>query len=183
MSGVDGPRCIIEIRSMKSLCFALLAVPVALVSTGCGPRVQKVSERDLNEARALYSEAQYAMTMKDWPRAEPLLIRVIKITPTAEFFQNLGTVRMRQKNRAGAKEAYESAVAACERMAAAKKDNTDPLLKKIQLFALLGRIEDARKLQAEVEKEFPQDRAVRAFVDGKALDAMIAAPFFKELAL
>ncbi len=137
----------------------------------------------MKEAKALSSEAQFAMNLREWPRAEKLLLDAIKITPEAVFYHNLGSTRMRMGNRAGAKEAYLSAIEACDRMVAANKKNTDALLKKVQLLALVGRVNDARELAKKVEKDFPADPAVRAFVDGKALDGLIASPTFKEIAL
>ncbi|MBL9201227.1 MAG: hypothetical protein JNL39_12015 [Opitutaceae bacterium] len=168
---------------MKTLRLACLAIPLLLVPAGCGPGAKPLSERDLNEMKALQAESQYAMTMKQWSRAESLYERAIKISPEVEFFHNLGSARMRLQNRAGAKEAYESGIRACDHLAAVKRGSTDPLLKKIQLLALLGKVEEARALQAKIDKEFRQDHAVRAFVDGKKLDALIASPIFKEIAL
>lgn len=160
-------------------CFVLLSSLLA----GCGPGGKKVSERDLREAAALSSEAQFAMSLKDWTRAEKLLLQAIQITPDPVFYHNLGSARMRMGNRAGAKEAYQSAISACDRLASANKATTDPLLKKVLLLALLGKVDDARALEKKIEKEFPKDKDVRAFVDGKKLDALVASPLFKEIGL
>lgn len=168
---------------MKPSRFSVPACAAALFLAGCGQAPRQVSERDLKEAAALSSEAQFAMSVSEWARAEAALLKAVKITPEAVFYHNLGIARARQKNRAGAKEAYQSAIDACDRWAAAKKTEPEPLLKKIQLLALIGRPADARALQQKVEKEFAADPAVRAFVEGKALDAFMASSSFKENAL
>lgn len=156
---------------------------LALFSTGCSPAQKTLSERDMKEAKALSSEAQFAMNLREWPRAEKLLLDAIKISPEAVFYHNLGSTRMRMGNRSGAKDAYQSAIDACDRMVAANPKNTDAMLKKVQLLALVGRVNDGRELAKKIEKNFPMDLAVRAFIDGKALDNMIASPTFKEISL
>lgn len=156
---------------------------LALFSTGCSPAQKTLSERDMKEAKALSSEAQFAMNLREWPRAEKLLLDAIKISPEAVFYHNLGSTRMRMGNRSGAKEAYQSAIDACDRMVAANPKNTDAMLKKVQLLALVGRVGDARELAKKIEKDFSVDPAVRAFIDGKALDNLVASPTFKEISL
>ncbi len=167
---------------MKSLLIVSIVCASVLLG-GCKPETRALSERDAKEAAALSSEASFAMSMREWPRAEKLLLQAIKITPAAEFFHNLGATRMRLGNRAGAKEAYQSAIDACDRLASANKTNADPLLKKVQLLAIIGKLDDARALLQKLDKEFANDRAVRAFIDAKRLDEVMASPTFKEIAL
>ncbi|MBL9186128.1 MAG: tetratricopeptide repeat protein [Opitutaceae bacterium] len=163
--------------------FVLVSAVAALLVAGCKPAVQPLSERDRSAAAALSSEASFAMNLREWDRAEKLLLQAIKITPAPEFYHNLGSVRMRAGNRAGAKDAYQSAIDACERLFAADKANTGLLLKKVQLLALIGRRDEARAFLAKIDKDYAKDPAVRAFVDGKRLDEVMASPLFKEIAL
>jgi tetratricopeptide (TPR) repeat protein len=168
---------------MKTPVSVFLACAAALLLGGCQPAEKKITNREGREASALFSEAQFAMSMREWPRAEKLLLQAIAITPDAVFHQNLGSTRMRQGNRAGAKEAYQAALAASERAYAANKTDTDPLIKKAYLLALLGRVDDARAFVKKINQDHASDRLVRQFVDEKKLDAFLASPTFKEVGL
>jgi tetratricopeptide (TPR) repeat protein len=168
---------------MKTPAPTLLACAVALLLGGCQPAEKKISQREGREAAALFSEAQFAMSMREWPRAEKLLQQAIAITPDAVFHQLLGSARVRQGNRAGAKEAYQAGLAACERAFAANKADTDPLIKKTYLLALLGRVDDARAFAKKIGQEHAGDRLVRQLIDEKKLEEFLASPTFKEIAL
>ncbi len=150
---------------------------------GCKGEPKAVSERDAKEAAVFASEAEFAMKVREWARAEEQLAKAVKLAPDPIYYHNLGMARMRQKNRAGAKEAYQAALDLCDRLAAANKGSADPWVKKVYLLALLGRVDDARALVKKIDKDFPTDRAVRALVDAKRLEEFIASPTFKEVAL
>ena len=73
--------------------------------------------------------------------------------------------------------------AGTEAAAAAAPTDVRPMLQQVYVLGLLGRTDDARAVLAKGQKQFPDDRTVRAFAEGKQIDKMIADPRFKEIAL
>ncbi len=69
--------------------------------------------------------------------------------------------------------------------ATAKADpqDTAPLLQQISGLALLGRTENTRAVLVTAQKNFPDDRAVRVFAEGKQIEKMTTDPRLTEIAL
>jgi hypothetical protein len=87
-------------------------------------------------------------------------------------------------NRGAAKDAYKAALSAYE--ADAKRDpaiRAGAFLRQIYVLALLGRVDDARTLQAKALKDEPASPLIREFAEKKQLDDLLASPAFKEAAL
>jgi tetratricopeptide (TPR) repeat protein len=166
---------------------ALLVVACwALLASGCGAKKKEVTELQRKEADHFVAEAEFAMTMRDWARAEGLLAKATTRVPdNGVLWTSLGSMRVRLGNKAAARAAYESALKAYEEEAAADKTKADvePWLKQVYVLALLGRTNEGRSLLDKVFKQFPNNRNVRAFVEGKQFDRMLADPIFKEAAL
>jgi len=166
---------------MRRLPFILLLLTAALTA-GCGRKEIPTLQR--KEAANLVSEAQFALTLRDYARAEPLLAKAVALCPdTPEYWQSLGAVRRRLSNRAGAKDAYEQMLKAARAQYKADAKKTDALLLQVYALALLGRTDDARAALAKALKAHPDDRTLGAFADGKQFDRILADPTFKELAL
>ncbi len=166
----------------------LLVVGAALIagSVGCGARQKEITEHDRKEADHLVAEANFAMNMRDWGRAEGVLAQATRLVPdNGVYWTSLGAMRVRLANKAGAKDAYLQALKAYEREAAADKTktNVEPWLKQVYVLALLGRVEDGRALLGKIGRQFAGNRNVRAFIDGRQFDAMLADPIFKQAAL
>ncbi|MES2697434.1 MAG: tetratricopeptide repeat protein [Verrucomicrobiota bacterium] len=163
-----------------------LALAALLASTGCGPKKKEVTELQRKEAAHHASEAQFAVTVRDYTRAEASLLKAVGATPDdGELWVKLGATRVRLGNRDGAGEAYRSALKAYEADAAEPKakSDPDPLLRQVYVLALLGRVDDARALVEKTAKKFPDNRNVKRFVEEKELDRIVTAPAFKEMAL
>jgi tetratricopeptide (TPR) repeat protein len=163
----------------------LLAV-LGVFLGGCGGKSKESTEHQRKQADHLLAEADFAVTLRDWKRAEGLLAQASALVPgDGAVLTSLGSVRMRLGNRSAAKEAYQKALKAYEAAAAADKSKTDaePWLKQVYVLALLGKAGDARSLLDKLGKQYPGNRSVRAFIDGKQLDRMLADPQFKQLAL
>jgi len=166
---------------MRRLPFILLLLTAALTA-GCGRKEIPTLQR--KEAANLVSEAQFALTLRDYARAEPLLAKAAALCPdTPEYWQSLGAVRRRLNNRPGAKDAYEQMLKAARAQYKADAKKTDALLLQVYALALLGRTDDARAALAKALKSNPDDRTLGAFADGKQFDRILADPTFKELAL
>jgi Flp pilus assembly protein TadD len=169
---------------MKRSLFVLTAA-LALAATGCKPKVssKEITSLQRKEAANLVSEAQFAVQVRDLPRAEGLYAKATALCPDdAKYWVDLGALRVRMGNKGGARSAYKSALEAYETLGA---DGTDPqpLLQQVYVLALLGRPDDARNVLAKAQKKFPDHRAVKGFTDGGQFEKMIADPRFKEIAL
>lgn len=164
---------------------ALIAtVALALFVAGCGKK--EISELQRKQADHFVAEAEFAITLRDWARAEGLLAQAAALVPdNGAVWTNLGSVRVRLNNKGGAKEAYLKALKAYEDEAAADKAKSDPepWLKQVYVLALLGRTNDGRALLEKTARQFPGQRNVKAFIERKQFDAMLADPNFKQGAL
>jgi tetratricopeptide (TPR) repeat protein len=157
---------------------------LALFASGCGKK--EVSELQRKQADHLAAEAEFAITLRDWARAEGLLAQAAALVPgNGVVWTNLGSVRVRLNHKGAAKEAYLKALKAYEDEAAADKAKADPepWLKQVYVLALLGRTNDGRAMLEKTARQFPSHRSVKAFVERKQFDAMLADPNFKQAAL
>ena len=74
--------------------------------TGCGGKPE-VTERQRKEADHLVAEANFALTLRDWARAEGLLARAVALVPdNGDFWTMLGTTRVRLGRKPAARDAY-----------------------------------------------------------------------------
>jgi tetratricopeptide (TPR) repeat protein len=158
-------------------------VTLALAISGCGPTGKVPSERERREAAQLASEAQFAVNLKDWSRAEKLYVQATSLHADGAYYLGLGAVRIRQGDRAGAKQAYESAIKSCEFDARQSPKDPEPWIRHAYLLAMLGRIDDGRALLEKAEKKFPDNRRLRTFRESRQFETMINSPGFKESAL
>ena len=161
--------------------FALLLL-AAVFTTGCGRK--EITTLQRKEAANIASEAQFALTLRDYSRAEPLLAKAVALCPDASaYWQSLGAVRRRLGNRAGAKEAYTRMLD--EAKSQYRKDSSlaDAVLQEVYALALLGRMEEAREVLAQAQKKHPEDRILGNFVGSGQFDRIINDPVFKEIAL
>lgn len=169
---------------MKTRVLVLLVLLAALVVGGCKPKPKPITSLQRKEAASLASEAQFAVQLKDYARAEGLMARAADLCPdNGRYWIDLGAMQVRQGKKDAARSAYKSGLAAYESDSGASPKDSKPVLLQVYVQALLGRVDDARETLKRAEKNFPDDRAVRAFVDGKQIDKMIADPRFKEIAL
>jgi tetratricopeptide (TPR) repeat protein len=162
-----------------------IIVAAALLLAGCGPKSGKITATQRQEAAALVSEAQFALSVRDPARAESLLAKAAALCPdTGDYWLNLGRVRVRAGNRAGAKSAYQSAIEAYAYDAAANpRMYSTAVLRQIYALALLGRLDDARALLAKARKHRPEDRDLRTFAETRELESLVTTAAFKEAAI
>jgi len=167
----------------KSKLIVLFAVTL-LALGGCKPKAAEITSLQRKEAANIVSEAQFAMSLRDYARAEGLLAKATALEfDNGNYWVSLGSMRVRLGQRPAAKKAYESALGAFEAAYAQDQKLTQSYLQQVYALALLGRVDDARKLLAKVEQKHADDSSVRAFVQGKQLDAMLKSALFKEIAL
>jgi len=162
----------------------LAAGALVLCASACGRGGKDISEVQRKEAALLVSEAEFAITLRDWARAEAALGKAVDLCPdTGPYWVSLGSVRMRLSNRDGARAAYRSALKAYQDEADADEEDVEPWVQQAYVLALLGRVDEGRALLAKTTKRFPENRALRSFVEGKQFEGMLADPKFKEMAL
>jgi tetratricopeptide (TPR) repeat protein len=159
----------------------MVATAVALAG-GCA-RKRTVTDRDRKEAAHLASEAQFAMSVREWPRAEGLLAKAVQASPEGDYWLSLGAARVRLANRSGAKAAYEAALKAYASDAMRNAARSDAWVKQVYVLALLGRREDSRALIIKAATRFPNDAKIRGLLDAKEFEKMVTAPTFKDMAL
>jgi tetratricopeptide (TPR) repeat protein len=159
------------------VCVALLGL------AGCG-RKAEVTSLQRKTAANLVSEAQFAVTLRDYARAEGLYAQAAEVCPdTGDYWLNLGVMRKRLNNRSGAKAAYARAADAFRD--AYERDPKQPelVLQQVNALALLGKTDDARATLEKARKKHPENRTIRVFVENGQLERMLSDPTFKELAL
>jgi tetratricopeptide (TPR) repeat protein len=157
-----------------------LVLAAALALAGC--RAKEISSIDRKEAANIVSEAEFAVAIKDWSRAEGLYAKASGLCPDqGETWVGLGVVRMRLHNPNGAREAYKLALSAYD--GDIKRDPADslPVLRCASVLVILGRADEARSLVAGALAKNPEDRRLRDFVEMKGVDKIAADPGLKEV--
>lgn len=164
--------------------FALLTLVAAVFFAGCEQKPVEVTRQMQTEVANLMSEVEFALQLRDFARAEPLLVKAVGIIPDAgDHWILLGTTRKQLQNTSGARDAYRQALAAFERAAKRAPDSGEPRLQQVYVYALLGQVDQARKQLERAAKDLPNDREVQEFVRANALDRILADPNFKAGAL
>lgn len=145
---------------------------------------KEITEFQRKEAALLVSEAQFAMSLRNWAEAEAALTKVVeKVPDNGTYWVSLGAMRVRLGKRGEAKSAYEGALKAFEAEAKEDKADPEPWLQQVYVLALLGRTDAGRTMLDKTAKQFPEHRNVKLFVEGKQFDRMLTDPKFKEMAL
>lgn len=159
---------------------------LVLVSTvllaGCGRKVE-VTPLQRKQAAALVSEAEFALTVRDFARAEKLLVEATDIvSDNGGYWVMLGNLAKRNRHHDLAKKAYTAGSKAFA--AAYKAESTSGMLLMRQMYceALLGHHDQAKMIIQQARAKHPTEPEIKAF-DDAAYDRMLANPNFKELAL
>lgn len=165
--------------------FASLVVSVGLLlSAGCKPKAKEITSLARKEAATLASEAQFAVQVKDFTRAESLMAKAAELCPdSGKYWVDLGSARARLGKKDQAKTAYQSGLKAYQDAAKADSADAAPVMQQIYVLALLGKPDEARSVLDKAAKQFPQNPNVRTYVEKKLIDQMLADPRFKEIAL
>lgn len=157
---------------------SVLAAAIALV--GC--RAKEISSIDRKEAANVVSEAEFAVTLKDWSRAEGLYAKAAKLCPDeGETWIGLGIARMRLHDPSGARDAYKSALSAFDEDTRRDPTNTIPVIRGASVLVILGRTDEARARIDKACASNPDDRRLRAFVEAKGVDRIASDPGLREV--
>lgn len=157
-----------------------LVLAAVVVLGGCRPRTITKLERD--EAANVISEAEFAVTIKDWSRAEGLYAKAAALCPDqGETWVRLGVVRVHLHNPDGARAAYKSALSAFEEDFKRDPANTASVIRGASVLVILGRADEARSMVDKAYAKYPDDRRLRSFVEMKGVDRIVADPGLKEV--
>ena len=167
----------------KSL-LALFVGLAVLGAVGCKPKSENITPLQRKEAASLVSEAQFALTLRDYARAEPLFEKAAKLCPDdGEYWLGLGVTRRRLGNSSGAKAAYEEARSAYRDAFKRNTNDGEALLQEVYVLALLGRVDEANSTVEKARGKHPENSRLRKFVENKQMERLVAEPGFKEIAL
>jgi len=155
-----------------------LVLAAAIALAGC--RAREITSLERKEAANVASEAEFAVTMRDWKRAEGLYAKAADICPdSGDFWMKLGVVRMRLGDRPGARSAYKSALGAygddCDKDPA----NSQAVLRRVYVLVILGRADEARSALDRARSKYPDDRRLRSFVENRGVDGLVSDPGLK----
>jgi tetratricopeptide (TPR) repeat protein len=169
---------------MSKIVLLLVSWLSVLALTGCQPQSARITSLQRKAAASLISEAEFALTIREFVRAEKLLTQASALEfDNGKTWISLGMVRVRLGRKPAAKAAYESALQAYQEAYALEPKSAQLYLQQVYVLALLGRIPEARRVLTEIQQKHGTDPAVRSFVQTRQLDAMVQAPLFKEIAL
>lgn len=166
---------------MKRIIPVALAL-IVLLAAGCSKK-REITSMQRKQAATLVSEAEFAMTIRDFTRAETLMRQAADLCPdTGGYWLTLGNLCKRSGKTDDARKAYTQSVEAYAE--AYRADSTDGKLLMRQMYAqaLLGNVDKARALLKKAREKHLKDDEIKMF-DEAAFDRMLANPGFKELAI
>jgi Flp pilus assembly protein TadD len=159
---------------------ALALAAAALALAGCHRREITAIERA--EAANVVSEGDFAVNLRDWPRAEGLYAKAAGLCPDqGEIWVNLGIVRMRMHNRDGARTAFRAALSAYGDDIDLRPNDSMAVLRKAYVLVILGRAEEAKGIVNKAYARLPEDRRLRNFIEANGLEKLVADPSTKEI--
>ncbi len=164
---------------------AVFLLGFALLLAGCKPAVKSkdITPLQRKQAASFDSEADFAATMKDLPRAEGLYKQATELCPDMPlYWENLGMTQRKMGNPKGARAAYGEALTLYGEHYRREK-NPEDVLQQAWLLALLGRDDEAAKLLQKARASHPNDTRVRQAAEPKWLETLHSNPAFKAIAL
>src|SRR6187200_836444 len=157
---------------MKST-FVLIATLAMFAGAGCKPKPEDITSLQRKEAASLVSEAQFAINLRDYARAEPLFEKAAKLCPDdGEYWLGLGVTRRRLGNTSGAKAAYEEARSAYRDAFKRNANDGEALLQEVYVLALLGRVDEANSTVEKARGKHPENSRLRKFVENKQMERL-----------
>jgi len=108
--------------------------------------------------RPSWERAQFAVSIREYRRAEDLLVKATTLCPDAvEYWMALGEARRGSGQQGPAEKAYGRALDLYRAMARSDPAAPEPRLFRNFVLARMGHADEARAAQARTEKQFPTD--------------------------
>jgi len=162
----------------------LLVVLALLTAAGCKPKVRHSTDLERKQAANLDSEADFAISLRDFARAEPLLNQATTLCPDViQGWMKLAAIRIKLGDKAMARTAYEGALKASRAAYAEKPELVEARMQEVYVLVFLGRVDEARDALTKAQKALPNNLDLRTFIERKQLDQLLNDPNFKQLAL
>jgi Flp pilus assembly protein TadD len=160
-------------------------VLVAAALSGCGGGDGKTAELRRKEADHLVAEADFAVNLREWTRAEGLLLKAAELAPEdGEIWINLGAARALRGDKPQARTAYERALSLLAGAASEKSGApAEPWLRQVYVLVLLGREKDARTLLEKAGRRLEGNREVKDFIANRGIDLLLKDPALARLRL
>ena len=169
-------------RLIRHVLGGCLAAALAAGLAGCSRKA--ISTLDRKEAANVISEAQFATTVRDLPRAETLALQAATLCPdTGDYWLLLGTLQVRNGKKGDAKSSYASALDAYKDQYKQAPGNSQLLIQQAYVLVLMGRPDDARAVIDKAHDRNPDDWGIKKLVESKVVDHMVADPSLKALSL
>jgi tetratricopeptide (TPR) repeat protein len=168
---------------MRSFALLFLALAALTVIPACKKKPREYTASEKAQAANYVSEAQFAMQIREFARAEELFQKATTIRDDfPEYWVALGMARRRQDNVKGARQAYEKALGLhTERYQSDKRP--EELVQQAWVTALLGKTDAALKLLQEGSKVHPENETLRKMSTPQGLPRTFQTSQFKDLAL
>jgi len=170
---------------MKRACWCALALIGLLAFGGCKGKRKPVDPTARAEAAQNASEADFAGQIRDYARAETLLVKAVELDPNNHiYWKALGVTHKKRGDNEGARKAYirarDEAAADYEE---SKHQNLLAIMNIVELDVLLGDQDRARRFLEEAAHEHPDNSELQRFVKEKVIDKMLADPSVKALSV
>ncbi len=158
---------------------------LAMALSGCGREDARTVELRRKQADHLMAEADFAVSLREWTRAEGLLLKAAELAPDdGEIWISLGAARVLRGEKAQARSAYEKALSLYSAATSEKSGApAEPWLRQVHVLALLGREKEARTLLEKAGRRLEGNREAKDFIAGRRLELLLADPAFAKVRL
>ncbi len=128
------------------------------------------------EAENFFSDAAFAMQVRDYARAEQSLSKAVGLrSDIPEWWELLGYAYKLHGKTSDARSAYKKALALWEN----KYDQLADVqsgMRRVYVLVLLDRADEARSLVEKLTKKHSSDKGLQTFLRNKGVDQMLADP-------
>jgi tetratricopeptide (TPR) repeat protein len=128
------------------------------------------------EADNLFSDAAFAMQVRDYARMQQALSKAVELrSDIPEWWELLGYSFKLLGKTGDARSAYKKALSLWEDRYDAVGD-AQLGMRRVYVLVLLSRVDEARSLVEKLAKKHPTDSVLQGFVRNKSIDKMLSDP-------